>query len=66
MRTAPAPIFCPMARPSMSEPRAVLVEHVPLGLRRLWRDCTVSGRACRMYSLPSMPSLAHSMSIGRP
>ena len=30
------------------------------------RLCTVSGRACTMYSLPSIPSLAHSISIGRP
>jgi pyruvate, water dikinase len=29
-------------------------------------DLTVSGRACRMYSLPSLPSLPHSISIGRP
>ena len=30
------------------------------------RETTVSGRACRMYSFPSTPSRAHSMSIARP
>ena len=43
--TAPAPIFCPIARPSttvvplpVSRYRSVVVPE---------RDCTVSGRACR-------------------
>ena len=63
-RTAPAPIFCPIARPSTTA--------VPVPVSRYRsevlpdRDCTVSGRACRMKSSPVSPSLPHSMSIGRP
>ena len=65
-RTGPAPIFWPIARPDAS------TVPVPLSLKRCCAspcfccDFTVSGRACRMYSLPSRPSLPHSMSIGRP
>ena len=65
-RTGPAPIFWPMARPWVS------TVPVLFSLKRCCAsvdfccDLTVSGRACRMYSLPSRPSLPHSMSIGRP
>ena len=64
-RTGPAPIFWPIARPmvatvpgSSSTNRRVTLPST--------RETTVSGRACRMYSCPSTPSLPHSMSIGRP
>ena len=48
-RTGPAPIFCPIARPSISGVPRWLIRYRctdPAGAR----DCTVSGRACRMYS----------------
>ena len=64
-RTAPDPIFCPIARPSTStSPRPSRRNRCTDVADR--RDCTVSGRAWRMYSRPSTPSLPHSMSIGRP
>ncbi len=63
-RAAPAPIFWPIARPSTTtSPPLVSIRKrccTPA------RDITVSGRAWRMYSSPSRPSLPHSMSIGRP
>ena len=59
IRTAPAPAFCPIARPSTRTSAAL----PPFTLYRcrlapLRRDCTVSGRACRMYSFPSIAVLA--------
>ncbi len=65
MRTLPAPMRWPMARPSTST-RPVPFRRKRLRLPEARRDCTVSGRACRMYRPPSIPSLPHSMSIGRP
>ena len=48
-RTAPAPIFWPMARPSINtEPRSSRRKRCRAPVLR--RDCTVSGRAWRMYS----------------
>ena len=47
-RTAPAPIFWPMARPSTSDPRPVPFSRNRCRLPEPARDCTVSGRACRM------------------
>ena len=63
-RTRPAPIFAPIARPSTRtvprEARWYFSTVLPA------RDCTVSGRAWRMYRPPSAPSRPHSTSIGRP
>ena len=63
-RAWPAPIFWPMARPSTSTlPRSPSWKRS--SVVAVERDFTVSGRACTMYSLPVLPSFAHSMSIGR-
>ena len=64
-RTRPAPMRCPIARPST---RTALRSASTYRLRTFAdrRDTTVSGRACSTYRCPSMPSLPHSMSIGRP
>ena len=63
-RTGPAPIRAPIARPSTRtgprEERWYFSTVLPV------LDCTVSGRAWRMYSRPSAPSSPHSMSIARP
>ncbi|KAG1385372.1 hypothetical protein G6F59_017441 [Rhizopus arrhizus] len=65
-RATPEPILAPTARPSAS----TLPPFSVSAKRSIWvawlRDFTVSGRACTMNSLPLTPSLAHSMSIGRP
>ena len=64
-RTGPAPIFCPIARPSTATTPVSSSTKRRITLPST-RETTVSGRACRMYSSPSTPSLPHSMSIGRP
>ena len=64
-RTGPAPIFCPMARPSTTSGPRWSIRYRDTTVAD-WRDLTVSGRACSTYSRPSIPSLPHSMSIGRP
>ena len=63
--TLPLPMRWPIARP------VARTADCCLSLKRRNMSCvpcacTVSGRACRIYSLPSVPSLPHSMSIARP
>ena len=67
MRTGPTPTFCVTARPAtngLAECFCSLYDSVTLFNSSC--DLTVSGRACKIYSLLSKPFLPHSISIGQP
>ena len=67
IRTGPVPTFCVTARPTTSGIWLCFCNlNVSVMLEADSCDLTVSGRACKIYNLPSKPFLPHSISIGQP
>ena len=67
IRTGPTPTFCVTARPTTKGVAACLLSlKVSVTLLADSCDFTVSGRACKIYNLLSMPFFPHSISIGQP
>ena len=67
IRTGPTPTFCVTARPTTKGVALCLFSlKVSVTLFNDSCDLTVSGRACKMYSLLSRPFFPHSISIGQP
>ncbi len=66
-RTGPTPTFCVTARPTTKGVfLCFLTTNDSVTLLLDSCDLTVSGRACKIYILLSIPFLPHSISIGQP